>query len=133
MGIGNKLKSVREEYGYSQESLAKKMDCSQKTISSWEKERTHPTLKNLHQLCEIYGCTYEYLTGVKQHDLNDITVNDILVKTESLTLQDLILLSEHINRLIHTRREIESIQYEKEALEKQLAEYNKKLEELKRK
>lgn len=133
MGIGNKLKSVREEYGYSQESLAKKMDCSQKTISSWEKERTHPTLKNLHQLCEIYGCTYEYLTGVKQHDLNDITVNDILVKTESLNLQDLILLSEHINRLIHTRREIESIQYEKEALEKQLAEYNKKLEELKRK
>lgn len=133
MGIGNKLKSVREEYGYSQESLAKKMNCSQKTISSWEKERTHPTLKNLHQLCEIYGCTYEYLTGVKQHDLNDITVNDILVKTESLNLQDLILLSEHINRLIRTRREIESIQYEKEALEKQLAEYNKKLEELKRK
>jgi len=133
MSIGNKLRSVREEHGYSQVDLAKLIKYSQKTISSWENDRTHPKVKELNRLCQIYGCTYEYLTGVRQHDVNDITVNDILIKAESFTLSDLILLSEHINKLIKVKTEIESIQKEKIELEQQIARYNKKLEELKKK
>lgn len=133
MSIGSKLRSVREEHGYSQTDLAKLMKISQKTISSWENDRTHPKVKELNRMCQIYGCTYEYLTGVRQHDVNDITVNDILIKAESFTLPDLILLSEHINKLIKVKTEIESIQKEKLELEQQIAKYNKKLEELKKK
>jgi len=130
MNLGNKLRSTREEYGYTQAKLAKLLDMSQKTISSWERGRTNPKMDDLHRICKIYDCTYEHLTGVKQHDANDITVNDILIKIDSLNLQDLIFLSDHIIKLIHSKQEIEAIQREKMELEQKIAEYNKKLDEL---
>jgi transcriptional regulator with XRE-family HTH domain len=125
--IGLRLRQIREEHRLSQEQLAEKMNMSQKTISSWEKDRTYPKVKELHRLCDIYDCTYDYLTGIKQYDSNDITLDDIMLKLATFDIPTLGKLYNHISALIQTKTEYEHIMKEKAEMEKKLMEYEKKL------
>lgn len=125
--IGLRLRQIREEHKLSQEQLAEKMNMSQKTISSWEKDRTYPKVKELHRLCDIYDCTYDYLTGIKQYDSNDITLDDIMLKLATFDIPTLGKLYNHISALIQTKTEYEHIMKEKAEMEKKLMEYEKKL------
>ena len=101
--IGLRLRQIREEHKLSQEQLAEKMNMSQKTISSWEKDRTYPKVKELHRLCDIYDCTYDYLTGIKQYDSNDITLDDIMLKLATFDIPTLGKLYNHISSLIQKK------------------------------
>lgn len=125
--IGLRLRQIREEHKLSQEQLAEKMNMSQKTISSWEKDRTYPKVKELHRLCDIYDCTYDYLTGIKQYDSNDITLDDIMLKLATFDIPTLGKLYNHISALIQTKTEYEHIMKEKAEMEKKLAEYEHRL------
>lgn len=130
MDIGNRLRIVREENQLSQTDLAKRMDLSQKTISSWEKNRTHPKLKELNKLCELYGCTYEYLTGTKQHNVNDVTVDDILIRIKSFDVQTLTLIKTQIENELDIKIELENAKKESDRLKKLIEAYENKLNEL---
>lgn len=118
--LGNKIRQLREERDWTQCDLAKKLDKSQKTISSWEKGRTNPKVKELHQLCEVFGCTYETLTGIKQHDTQDITFDDVLIRVSTLDLEELERLKDHVTVLIRQQEEMARIEYEKARLEEEL-------------
>lgn len=62
--IGSRLKELRKEMGYSLAAVAEACGIQQyQTVSSWENENTAPSLKNLFQLCELYGCELGYLIG----------------------------------------------------------------------
>lgn len=125
--LGTKLRQIREENKLSQEDVAAKMEMSQKTISSWETDRTHPKLRELLALCDIYGCTYEYLTGTKQYDSNDIALEDIMLKLSTLDVDELMKIGDHIKVLIKQHEERENIEKEKARLEKEKEELEKKL------
>lgn len=43
--IGDDIRKLREEMGMSQADLAKKLSISDKTVSSWEVNRTEPKLE----------------------------------------------------------------------------------------
>ncbi|MBP5443634.1 MAG: helix-turn-helix transcriptional regulator [Treponema sp.] len=131
--IGNRLRQVREEHGLSQQELADKLGKSQNTISSWEKDRTFPKLKNLNQLCDLYGCTYEYLTGTKQHDVKDITMDDILIKIMDFNIVELQILHDNVEMQIERCKQIEAMQHEKEMLQQKLLSYEKEIAKLKSK
>lgn len=118
--LGNKIRQLREERDWTQDELAKKVDKSQKTISSWEKGRTNPKVKELHQLCEVFGCTYETLTGIKNHDTQDITFDDILIRISTFDIIDLQRLEAHVKFLISQQEEVLRIEREKEKLEEEL-------------
>lgn len=135
--IGIRLRQLREEHQLSQEQLAQKMEVSQKTISSWEKDRTYPKIRELHRLCAIYGCTYAYLTGTKQYDSSDITLDDIMFKLSTLDEKQLAKIQSYIERLICNYQEIErmtverkKMEEEKKELEQKLAEYDRMIETL---
>ena len=130
--LKNKLKQLREEHGLSQVELAEKLGKSQNTISSWETGRTMPRMKDMNVLCALYDCTLETLTGIKQYDANDITLEDILFRLTSLETEELERLDFQIKHIIDTRIEIRKAEDEKqkllnrikqlEALQKQIKE-----------
>lgn len=130
--MNDRLRIVRNEHGYTQEELADKMNVSQKTISSWETGRTSPKFEESRRLCELYGCTLEYLTGTKQHDSNDITIDDIMFRMKSFDVETLKKISDYADFLIEERYKYKKIMEEKEYLEKQLQEYERQLSEFER-
>lgn len=121
--LGNRIRQIREENDMTQEQLAQKMDKSQKTISSWEKDRTSPKMKDLNKLCMLFGCTMEHLTGVKQHDTKDITFNDVLMRLNSFDRQELMELRASIDAIMLSRDKFEELLKEKNDIEKRLLAY----------
>lgn len=128
--IGTTLKTLREQHGLNQGELAKKVGKSQETISSWETGRTVPRMKDIQTLCKIYDCTYESITGIRQHNSDDITVDDILLRMNTLSNDDLEKIRKQLDQIALRYAEIDRINKEKAALEEQLLQYQIQLNSL---
>lgn len=127
MTIGKRLKQVREENGLSQTEIAQKLGINQNTVSSWEVGRTQPKHETIITLCGLYGCTYEHLTGTKQHDKGDVSLTDILAKLPELSLSDL----EAIVNACFFEIKAAKLEEENKRLSDMVAEYQKEIEKLK--
>ena len=55
----NKLKQLREQFGFTQDQLAALVDVSRQTIISLERERYDPSIQLAFKLSEIFDCTIE--------------------------------------------------------------------------
>ena len=64
--IGQNLTELRKQKGYTQISLAEKLNYSDKAISKWEKGTSLPSIDVLLDLANLYGVTLDYL--VKEGD-----------------------------------------------------------------
>lgn len=53
----NQFESIRVQYGYSQEQVARRLEISLNTVRNWETGKTEPTLSKLKQLAELYDMT----------------------------------------------------------------------------
>lgn len=62
---GNKLRTIREAYGYSQAQLAERMGLSANsgvfTICKWEKETIGCRQSNVQKLADLFGCQEDEL------------------------------------------------------------------------
>lgn len=59
--LGEKLKKLRKEKNISQQELAEKLFVSNKTISSWEQNRTEPNLDIIVSICNIFDISVSTL------------------------------------------------------------------------
>ena len=59
--FGNIIKSLREQHNLSQEELGNIVNVSDKTVSSWEINRTEPKMGIVQQLADYFGVTTDYL------------------------------------------------------------------------
>ena len=59
-----RLKELRKEKQLSQADLAKELQVSQRSISSWETGFRQPDFETLEQLAKYFGVTTDYLLGV---------------------------------------------------------------------
>ena len=59
----NRIKSLREEYGMTQQELADKIDGAKSTIAMYEKGDRKPSMEVLIKLSEIFDCSIDYLLG----------------------------------------------------------------------
>lgn len=80
MAFSDNLRAYRKNELMTQGELGKKMNVSQKTISSWEIGRTEPTMKEIVQLCKIFDCTVEDLTDTRSRNIGEVGIEDIIVK-----------------------------------------------------
>ena len=72
MNIGDKLKNLRIENNLKQNEVADKLFISEKTISSWENNRTIPDLNMIYKLSNIYKNSFIYLIDTYlDKDIND--------------------------------------------------------------
>lgn len=59
-----RLKELRKEKQLSQAQLAKELQVSQRSISSWETGFRQPDFETLEQLAKYFNVTTDYLLGV---------------------------------------------------------------------
>lgn len=71
MNLGNRIADLRKRKKWTQNDLASKIFVTDKTISSWESNRTEPSLETLVKLSELLDCSTSYLI------YGDIKKNDI--------------------------------------------------------
>ena len=65
--IGEFLSALRKANGYTQEEIAEKLGVSNRTLSSWETDRTAPEVTLLPVIADIYGVTVdEILRGERR-------------------------------------------------------------------
>ncbi len=61
MNLTDKLISLRKKNGFTQATLAEKVDISRQSISRWEMGEALPSTDNLRRLSELFGVPVDYL------------------------------------------------------------------------
>lgn len=61
MHLGNRIAHLRKKKGWTQNDLADLIFVTDKTVSSWELNRTEPSLETLVKLSELFACSIGYL------------------------------------------------------------------------
>ena len=69
MTVADRIRLKREELNLSQDELAKKIGCKDKsTISKIEKSGNDITMKNIQRIADALGVTSQYLMGWEEVD-----------------------------------------------------------------
>ena len=73
--IGKKLQSIRKTYGYTQEGLAEKIECSTRYIGDIEQDRSKPSYEVLVRICNAFNISMdeifsEYLNVKERKESN---------------------------------------------------------------
>ncbi len=62
-GLPEKLKELRNKYGYSQKEVADRLDVSPSIVSGYETGERTPSIDVLISISYLYGCSVDYLIG----------------------------------------------------------------------
>ena len=65
----NRIKEMRTARGWTQQDLADKLNTKYQTIGHYETGRREPDIDTIFRLCDIFGCSADYLLG--RSDLQD--------------------------------------------------------------
>ena len=130
MAFSDRLKKYRTDLDMKQDELADKIGVSQKTISSWEVGRSEPTMREIAKLCKVLDCTVEDLTDTRVRRVGEITMQDIMVKIDTLNKDELRDLNERIEHRMEILIEREELEEEKKALIDRIAVLEKSLNKL---
>lgn len=58
--IGDNIRYLRKQAGYSQEQLARKIGITQGSVSLWEKGKNDPDTKTLSKIAQIFGVPLDF-------------------------------------------------------------------------
>lgn len=58
--IGMRIREVREQWGMTQEELAKRIHVSRSSVQSWESGQTYPSIDNCVALSETFHLSTDY-------------------------------------------------------------------------
>jgi transcriptional regulator with XRE-family HTH domain len=62
-----RLRQLRENAGYTQEEIAKRLKISEKQYSLWERGKANPNYDSLIDLVTFFNVTADYLMGRTEH------------------------------------------------------------------
>ncbi len=74
-----RIKELREAFGWTQEYLAEFLDVEKITISRYERGERQPDLARVCSLCDLFGCTSDYLLGRSDAQLPEVTPDQAAV------------------------------------------------------
>ena len=63
MNIGDKIKTLRQQNGLSQEGLANRLSVSRQAITKWETSRGIPDIENLKRISNLFNVSLDYLVS----------------------------------------------------------------------
>lgn len=77
----NRIKELRMSRGMTQKELAKQLKCAPTAVSKYELEQLGIDAETICQLCDIFGCTADYLLCRSQTPTPELTPEeeDLLV------------------------------------------------------
>lgn len=74
----NRIKQLREEFNFTQQDLADRIDGAKSTIAMYENETRKPSLEVLIKMSEIFDVSIDYLLGKSDiRKSKNINVDDI--------------------------------------------------------
>lgn len=68
MSIGDNIKLWRERRNLKQSELAEELGISDKTVSSWEINRTEPKMGMIEKICSVLNCKKTDIIGGDEND-----------------------------------------------------------------
>ena len=83
MTIGNRIRTLRQEKGYTQEYVAEQLCVSRQAVSKWEQDQSSPDTNNLIALSQLFDASIEYIaTGQtnKEQSIDLDTVKQIMLE-----------------------------------------------------
>lgn len=75
----NRIRELREANGWTQTQLGKRIGVAKTTITGYEREDRQPTPATICALCDLFGCTADYLLGRSVSPLPVISPEDAAV------------------------------------------------------
>lgn len=63
--ISEKIKQLREQAGFSQAQLAKKLDVTRSSVNAWEMGLSTPTTQYVVALCKLFHVSADYILGTE--------------------------------------------------------------------
>ena len=63
--ISDKIKKLREQAGYSQSQLAKKLDVTRSSVNAWEMGLSTPTTQYIVALTKLVHVSADYILGTE--------------------------------------------------------------------
>lgn len=63
--VGQKIKELRQQKGWSQEELGQKIQYTKSNVSKWENETTSPDIETLKKLADLFGVDINYFLGIE--------------------------------------------------------------------
>jgi len=91
----NKIKELRIAKGWTQKSLAEKLDVSSQVISNWERAYTSPNQEDLIKLAKVFNVTIDYILSSDKiinlnYDIEKITeyVSSSMLKQDEKELME---------------------------------------------
>ena len=78
--IGMRIKELRENAGYSQSELARRLDVTRSSVNAWEMGLSTPTIQYVVAIAKLFHVSSDYLLGIKNEStivLDDLSTEEI--------------------------------------------------------
>ena len=78
--VYDKIKQLREEAGYSQAQLAKKLDVTRSSVNAWEMGLSTPTTQYIVAMAKLFHVSADYMLGLESErtlTLNGYTSEEV--------------------------------------------------------
>ena len=119
--IGEKIKYIRTELGYTQQMLGDLCDTSKQTVHYWEKDYVEPSISDIAIICKLHGIDvptfftdYEHdsksTLKTEKYDLSPFEIYFINMLKRLSTTQQQSFLAVHTRVLMKTHRHLQSRQ-----------------------
>ena len=85
--ISDTIRALREQAGYSQSELAKRLSVTRSSVNAWESGLSAPTAINIIELSKLFRVSADFILELKptrQVDLSDLTDREIRLIYELL-------------------------------------------------
>ena len=63
--ISGRIKTLREQAGFSQVQLAKKLDVTRSSVNAWEMGLSAPTTQYIVALAKLFHVSADYIVGIE--------------------------------------------------------------------
>lgn len=105
MNLGNRIADIRKKKKWTQNDLASKLFVADKTVSSWESNRTEPSLETIMRLSELFDCSISYLLYGNTRKSNIET--EIKIKTTKFEYKKLQSFLENNAKFLNENKQID--------------------------
>ena len=75
--IVNKIKELRLSRGWTQAELGRVLNCSDVAVGRYEAEKRDLDTSTIHALCDVFGCTADYLLGRSNLPSAELTPEEV--------------------------------------------------------